>query len=200
MKRLLLIAACLAFLAGCTKEDPVVQQKTNLTTKATQAHLTIKFATYGNMMNFYIPEWDQYHLSRVAITLHNVYIWPYGTPAPDFGTGGPIEYPNPTWVFVASQDIIAEGALSENAYIHVTPDSYLDQNSIRISGSGYYDYAWTITGINIGSGPGTGGGDSGGGTNPPGGEGCDRGDTICYVNYSLIPSLLQEVQKQKMSI
>ena len=171
-----------------------MQQKANLATRATQAHLTIRFSTYGNMMNFYIPEWNQYQLFRVAITLHNVYIWPYATPAPDFGTGGPIGYPNPTWVFVASQDIIAEGVLSENAYIHLTTDSYLDQNSIRISGNGYYDYAWTITGISIGTGPSTGGGDSGSG------GGCNRGDTICHVNYPLLPTMLQSIKKYDSSI
>lgn len=63
MKRLLLIAACLAFLTGCTKEDNVVRQKANLATKATQAHLNIQFMSFGNTLNFYIPEWDRYELT-----------------------------------------------------------------------------------------------------------------------------------------
>ena len=94
MKRLLLIAACLAFLAGCTKEDNVVRQKANLATKATQAHLNIQFMSFGNTLNFYIPEWDRYELTRVAITLYNVYIWPGAESPPIFNTS--------TWQYVLS--------------------------------------------------------------------------------------------------
>ena len=111
MKRLLLIAACLAFLAGCTKEDNEVRQKANLATKATQAHLNIQFMSFGNTLNFYIPEWDRYELTRVAITLYNVYIWPGAESPPIFNTS--------TWQYVTSQVIIAEASLSENALIHL---------------------------------------------------------------------------------
>lgn len=167
MKRLLLIAACLAFLAGCTKEDNVVRQKANLATKATQAQLNIQFMSFGNTLNFYIPEWDRYELTRVAITLYNVYIWPGAESPPIFNTS--------TWQYVTSQVIIAEASLSENALIHLTPESYMDANSVNIRSNGNYSFAWTVTGINTGS-SGSGGGDSGGGTNPPGGGGnggCD---------------------------
>ena len=167
MKRLLLIAACLTFLAGCTKEDNVVRQKAYLATKATQAHLNIQFMSFGNTLNFYIPEWDRYELTRVAITLYNVYIWPGAESPPIFNTS--------TWQYVTSQVIIAEASLSENALIHLTPESYMDANSVNIRSNGNYSFAWTVTGINTGS-SGSGGGDSGGGTNPPGGGGnggCD---------------------------
>ena len=142
MKRLLLIAACLAFLAGCTKEDNVVRQKANLATKATQAHLNIQFMSFGNTLNFYIPEWDRYELTRVAITLYNVYIWPGAESPPIFNTS--------TWQYVTSQVIIAEASLSENALIHLTPESYMDANSVNIRSNGNYSFAWTVTGINTG--------------------------------------------------
>ena len=125
MKKLLLIAACLAFLAGCTKEDNVVRQKANLATKATQAHLNIQFMSFGNTLNFYIPEWDRYELTRVAITLYNVYIWPGAESPPIFNTS--------TWQYVTSQVIIAEASLSENALIHLTPESYMDATGTTIT-------------------------------------------------------------------
>ena len=103
----------------------------------------------------------------MAITLYNVYIWPGAESPPIFNTS--------TWQYVTSQVIIAEASLSENALIHLTPESYMDANSVNIRSNGNYSFAWTVTGINTGS-SGSGGGDSGGGTNPPGGGGnggCD---------------------------
>ena len=169
MKKLYLLAACIAVLCGCSK-DPEVQESDGLkVSKAVQSvTLNIVFTsgstTYVGpngvgvqypFVQFHCPDASRYGVTQIDVSLRDVYV----VYLPDALSE--------SFQSVASMQMIdASTGYSEVAPFRLIGGSYVDLNSIRVQSSGQYSFTFNVTGISVGSsggGSGSGGGEGGGG-------------------------------------
>lgn len=135
MKKFLFLFASMMLLGGnlvnaATTENSSTAKAENATEVAT---LHLNFTVDAQTVRFSCPEWDQYGINEINVYIHNVDVYQWGNPYPDYNTTA--------WVQLALNPE------SEVAPVVVKPESYVAIDEIEVVGPVGYTFDFVITGI-----------------------------------------------------
>lgn len=135
MKKFLFLFASMMLLGGnlvnaATAENSSTAKAENATEVVT---LHLNFTVDAQTVRFSCPEWDQYGINEINVYIHNVDVYQWGNPYPDYNTTA--------WVQLALNPE------SEVAPVVVKPESYVAIDEIEVVGPVGYTFDFVITGI-----------------------------------------------------
>ncbi len=135
MKKFLFLFASMMLLGGyfvhaATTENANMATTENATEVVT---LHLNFTVDAQTVRFSCPEWDQYGINEINVYIHNVDVYQWGNPYPDYNTTA--------WVQLALNPE------SEVAPVVVKPESYVAIDEIEVVGPVGYTFDFVITGI-----------------------------------------------------
>lgn len=135
MKKFLFLFASMMLLGGyfvhaATTENSSTAKAENATEVVT---LHLNFTVDAQTVRFSCPEWDQYGINEINVYIHNVDVYQWGNPYPDYNTTA--------WVQLALNPE------SEVAPVVVKPESYVAIDEIEVVGPVGYTFDFVITGI-----------------------------------------------------
>ena len=118
------------FVHAATTENANMATTENATEVVT---LHLNFTVDAQTVRFSCPEWDQYGINEINVYIHNVDVYQWGNPYPDYNTAA--------WVQLALNPE------SEVAPVVVKPESYVAIDEIEVVGPVGYTFDFVITGI-----------------------------------------------------
>ena len=118
------------FVHAATTENANMATTENATEVVT---LHLNFTVDAQTVRFSCPEWDQYGINEINVYIHNVDVYQWGNPYPDYNTTA--------WVQLALNPE------SEVAPVVVKPESYVAIDEIEVVGPVGYTFDFVITGI-----------------------------------------------------
>ena len=118
------------FVHAATTENANMATTENATEVVT---LHLNFTVDAQSVRFSCPEWDQYGINEINVYIHNVDVYQWGNPYPDYNTTA--------WVQLALNPE------SEVAPVVVKPESYVAIDEIEVVGPVGYTFDFVITGI-----------------------------------------------------
>lgn len=135
MKKFLFLFASMMLLGGyfvhaATTENANMATTENATEVVT---LHLNFTVDAQTVRFSCPEWNQYGINEINVYIHNVDVYQWGNPYPDYNTTA--------WVQLALNPE------SEVAPVVVKPESYVAIDEIEVVGPVGYTFDFVITGI-----------------------------------------------------
>ena len=143
MKKFLFLFASMMLLGGyfvhaATTENANMATTENANMATTEnatevVTLHLNFTVDAQTVRFSCPEWDQYGINEINVYIHNVDVYQWGNPYPDYNTTA--------WVQLALNPE------SEVAPVVVKPESYVAIDEIEVVGPVGYTFDFVITGI-----------------------------------------------------
>ena len=135
MKKFLFLFASMMLLGGYFVQAATTENANMATTEnATEVvTLHLNFTVDAQTVRFSCPEWDQYGINEINVYIHNVDVYQWGNPYPDYNTTA--------WVQLALNPE------SEVAPVVVKPESYVAIDEIEVVGPVGYTFDFVITGI-----------------------------------------------------
>jgi len=127
MKKFLFLFASMMLLGGYFVHAATTENATEVVT------LHLNFTVDAQTVRFSCPEWDQYGINEINVYIHNVDVYQWGNPYPDYNTTA--------WVQLALNPE------SEVAPVVVKPESYVAIDEIEVVGPVGYTFDFVITGI-----------------------------------------------------
>ncbi len=134
MKKFLFLFVSMMLLGGYFVHAATTENaKTATTENATEVvTLHLNFTVDAQTVRFSCPEWDQYGINEINVYIHNVDVYQWGNPYPDYNTTA--------WVQACTYE-------SEVAPVVVKPESYVAIDEIEVLGPSECEYDFVITGI-----------------------------------------------------
>ena len=118
------------FVHAATTENANMATTENATEVVT---LHLNFTVDAQTVRFSCPEWNQYGINEINVYIHNVDVYQWGNPYPDYNTTA--------WV-----QLFGHGE-SEVVPAVVKPESYVAIDEIEVVGPVGYTFDFVITGI-----------------------------------------------------